>query len=601
MLIDALCDYYDVLEAAGELLPQGYSSVNIHYKVALTKDGEMARIINCQKEVPIEGSKSGKKRKVPMECALPKRTEKSAIDFNIIEHRPLYLFGLNLTDGKLMPDDRTHKAQLSHEGCVRTNLEFLEGLDTPLICAFRLFLQNWKPELETENEWLCGLGKDYGKSGYAFCLEEEPGHLLHEELPIKERWEMRMQSAEATKDGLVSQCSISGKQEPIARIHGKIKGLAGGLATGGVLVGYNNPSECSYGNDQAYNSGISNRMMEKYTNTLNYLLRKQENMVVLDGMTLVFWAMSTQPEYESIVRNCIWDPPDEMDAKETADLLRLMGERARKGKADARDFLLQKDIAPDVVFYMVGLKPNSSRISVKFFEKRRFADILENLARFQEDLHISKEWRPVSLSRIHRELRSPKSTNDNVSPALSTKLFEAALYGKAFPTALLQTMVRRVRTDTDFHINRVRAGVIKACINRNYQEEAIQVSLDKTYREEAYLCGRLFAVLEQLQQAASGNKLNRTIRDGYFASASARPLLAFPKLVRLAQTHLKKIKDSEPDTYNRYEKLMEEIMDGMEHGFPNSLSLKGQGEFIIGYYQQSSRLRWQQEQKAKEE
>ena len=66
------------------------------------------------------------------------------------------------------------------------------------------------------------------------------------------------------------------------------------------------------------------------------------------------------------------------------------------------------------------------------------------------------------------------------------------------------------------------------------------MSLDKTNQTPAYLCGRLFAVLEKLQQDASNNSLNRTIKDAYFASASAKPALVFPKLIRLAQNHLSK-------------------------------------------------------------
>ena len=61
----------------------------------------------------------------------------------------------------------------------------------------------------------------------------------------------------------VAQCAISGEQAAISRIHSKIKGVYGGLATGSVLIGYNNPSENSYGNDQAYNSNISGKRHEK--------------------------------------------------------------------------------------------------------------------------------------------------------------------------------------------------------------------------------------------------------------------------------------------------------------------------------------------------
>ena len=107
------------------------------------------------------------------------------------------------------------------------------------------------------------------------------------------------------------------------------------------------------------------------------------------------------------------------------------------------------------------------------------------------------------------------------------------------------------------------------------------MALDKNNKTEAYLCGRLFAVLEKLQQDASGGVLNRTIKDAYFSSASVKPALIFPKLIRLAQNHLNKVKY--PVYYN---KLMGEIMSGLADKFPDTFSLSDQGRFIIGYYQQ---------------
>lgn len=107
------------------------------------------------------------------------------------------------------------------------------------------------------------------------------------------------------------------------------------------------------------------------------------------------------------------------------------------------------------------------------------------------------------------------------------------------------------------------------------------MALDRENQNQAYLCGRLFAVLEKLQQEASGNSLNRTIKDAYFASASSKPALIFPKLIRLAQNHLNKVKY--PVVYN---KLIGEILNGLNGEFPETLFLKDQGRFIVGYYQQ---------------
>ena len=111
------------------------------------------------------------------------------------------------------------------------------------------------------------------------------------------------------------------------------------------------------------------------------------------------------------------------------------------------------------------------------------------------------------------------------------------------------------------------------------------MALDKENTNQAYLCGRLFAVLEKIQQEASDNKLNRTIKDAYFTSASVKPALIFPKLIQLSQNHLKKVK-----YVVSYNKLMEEIIGKLNGGFPEFLRLTEQGRFIVGYYQQHQDL-----------
>ena len=74
MLIQALCDYYDILSAEGKVLPEGYSKVKIHYLISLTEEGTIDNIINVQRE--IAESKKGKvvKRIVPKELKIPEST-----------------------------------------------------------------------------------------------------------------------------------------------------------------------------------------------------------------------------------------------------------------------------------------------------------------------------------------------------------------------------------------------------------------------------------------------------------------------------------------------------------------------------------------------
>lgn len=591
MPIKALNDYYDLLDSEGMILPEGYSKVNINYLICLTEEGKIDRLIKYEERQEIRDVKGKVKEKwVPRVVQMPQRTQKTGIDSNFIEHRPLYIFGLNYQEGQLTTEDRTSKARKSHQAFVEKNLEFLEGVDSPVVNAYRNFLNGWRPEEETENVELRGLKKEYDKSGYAFCLTGYPDRLLQDEEAVKQRWEQRLRkSSEDGAQSIMAQCGVSGKEAPIARIHGKIRGVYGGHTTGSVLIGYNNPSESSYGREQSYNSNISEGVMKKYTEALNYLLQNtsesnsRKHKMVLDDVTVVFWAMKAGGTCEDMFMAMLYEQPSRMDKNATENMLREMLRSGGKGKMTAERLESLDMIDPDVDFYMLGLKPNSSRLSVKFFYRRKYADILWNLAMFQGDLQVTEELEPISISQIKRELISPRSSSENVNPALLTKLFEAALYNIHYPASLLGTMVKRVKTDSDKKINQIRAGVIKACLNRNYKKEEFSVALDKENYEQAYLCGRLFAVLEKLQQDASKNSLNRTIKDAYFASASSKPVMIFPKLVRLAQNHLGKI---EKPMLIFYSKLIGEIMDKLDGEFPETLLLQDQGRFIIGYYQQ---------------
>lgn len=587
MLIQALCEYFDMLAAAGKVTPEGYSKVKIHYLVHLTQDGKIDTISSYQKIEKVPAGKDKIKEKaVPREELMPERTEKTAIDANIVDHRPSYLFGLNYVDGALSPADKTDKAKKSHAELVKSNLEFIKDIDSPVVNAYRCFLENWVPEQEIHNECLLALGKDYSKSNYIFCLKGRPDLLLHQDAALKEKWE-KMNKSEEGEIPWIAQCGITGEITEIERIHRKIRGIVGGDPTGSVLIGFNNASERSYGTEQAYNSNISKTAMKKYTGALNYLLSSPRHKALIDDMTVVFWAMNASENSEDILNAMLFGEKQGtggVSAEQTNLLLRQVLENVGNAAVTDKTLLSFENIDPNVDFYMVGLKPNSSRVAIKFIYRKKYGEILGNIAKFQRDMQVTEHGEPVYMNKIKKELVSPKSSDKNVDSAMMAKFFEAILYNTNCPYILLDTIVRRIRTD--LYMGEVRAGILKTCINRSNKnkEEQITMALNEESTNQAYLCGRLFAVLEALQKDALG-KLNRTIKDAYFSSASMTPAMVFPKLIRLSQNHLKKAKH--PDTYN---KQIGEIMDKLQEKFPKRLSLQEQGRFEIGYYQQ-----WQSE------
>ena len=108
--------------------------------------------------------------------------------------------------------------------------------------------------------------------------------------------------------------------------------------------------------------------------------------------------------------------------------------------------------------------------------------------------------------------------------------------------------------------------------------------LDFTNTNPAYRLGRLFAVLERIQESSAGGpgNINSTIRDRYYGAASSTPVAVFTTLLRLKNAHLKKLTLGQSTWF---EKMVGEILDAVTD-FPKHLSLPDQGRFALGYYQQ---------------
>lgn len=595
MLIKALCDYFDLQQQESESdIPDGYEKQQVHFMVHLRENGEIAAISDCRikEKITLKNGKI-KEKLVPDKINLPERSKKTGVESAIIEHRPLYLFGLNYENGMLTPDDKTNKARKSHEAFVKRNSEFFEDLDSPICKAYYNFITNFDPEKETENEHLKGLGKDYSGSYFEFALydditkapQDDPGF-------IAKFQSMLSKGKNVSNDVYTAVCPVMGEKLPVARIHDKIR-FPGGNTTGCVLVGMKESAYESYGKTQSYNSNISEEAMKKYTAAFNYLLESKMHRIILDGMVIVFFAVKKDDSAEANMFSSFFG------VSETGDDDKKLSDAMNNLKQGLYVDYNALGIDENSDFYAAGFTPNSSRICQKFLVHGSFGKIMENMSVHQRDLNVDGNTRPVFFSAIFRELISPKSSKDEVSVPLKSAVIRAAAEGINYPAELLQTVIIRVKTDSNdiknkrynIKFNNVRIGIIKACLNRkarkSNKEEDIKMSLNENDKHSSYLCGRLFAVLEKIQQESVNGTLNTTIVDSYFSSACSKPASVFPKLVDLSNHHIKKL---EAGRRIHYKKLAGSIIDGLDGCFPVTLDLEEQGRFIVGYYHQNKAL-----------
>ena len=581
MLIKALNEYYDILARNDKVCKDGFSRQNITHMIMLRKDGTVSDIINVEQES--EPDRKGKTKLQPISVVLPRRIDARGIASNIIEHRGRYIFGLiyDKDNDVYTTNNDTDNVNQSHEVFVEKNLEFTESMQSDIVIAYRNFMLNWNPSEEVNNEYLLNIKKYFDKSRFIFALEGHPEIKLHDM-----DGEISNKIAELQKESCTLQgndiCSITGEKGKFSDIHNVVNGNK-------KVVCAKNSAEWSYGKTKSSNSSIIEPTMKRYTDALSILMADKKHNIYLDDMMVVFWAMSDDDSKETDLFASMLGFDDKIDADEMNGILLKSLNDVNQGKSP--DFT-ELDIDKNVEFYIVGIAPNVSRLAQKFIYRDKFGNIFSHIARHQADIMIVNSKGNIPMWRIFRELKPPQSTNYTTPPPLMASVFGAIINGTRYPESLLENAVRRVKTDKS--VNYVRAGIIKACINRkdrySKNKEEIKMALDIENNNQAYLCGRLLAVAEKIQRESNKEKkLNRTIKDTYFSSACANPAKVFPNIIKLQQYHLEKIKKNGENGVQhavRYSKIVSEIMDKINYEFPKTLPLDEQGKFIVGFYHQ---------------
>ena len=427
---------------------------------------------------------------------------------------------------------------------------------------------------------------------------------IHQRQRIEVMWEeyirtAEMEIAQEDKKNYESVCLLNGDVSIIARIHRQIKGIKepNGLrdaqTTGGSFIGFQDAKTafCSYGMDhrQSFNSPVSIPAAFAYVTALNWLLRPAsiQKMQIADAST-VFWA--ERPTRMEKTLFYLFNPPHDKkegeteDDPERTDDVRIFLDAMRQGKW----YELGED--EGVKFFILGLSPNSARISVRFWHVSTVGDIVEKVGMHFRQIHIEKQFpNDPDTPGIWRLLRETGTRGDiaNVPPLLGGAIIRSILTGRKYPQSLLSALIARIRSDQDDpakgiqKINYFRMSLLKGCLVRNHKKE-VPVSLNKEKSDPAYLLGRLFAVLERAQEDASGGQLNSTIKDRFFSSASATPRAVFPLLLRLNQHHVAKGEHG-----GFYTRIIGEIMELLPaEKLPTHMPMDDQGLFAIGYYHQ---------------
>lgn len=560
MILQALYDYYQRKAADPEsmIAPEGFEWKEIPFVIVIDKDGNFVSLEDTREE---DGKK--KKAKVFLVPAAEKRT--TGVKANLLWDNVEYAIGAN-------PRNRRDIEARKNAFLNRLKEAFQHGESAVLVSPLMEFLQNRPleqivaklPESETWKEAF-----ETNANVVFRVLGTQDSNLCETLKPYF--------TAKKKSDNDGEMCLVSGDCAPIARLHAAIKGVRDAQSSGAALVSFNLSPFTSYGKSQNFNAPISASVAFAYTTALNMMLGKNsKNKVQVGDATTVFWAQK-QDVFEEIFPAFFGFSKDDPDADVRAVKSLYEGVWAGHVNTDS-----------DTRFFVLGLAPNAARISVRFWHTGSIKEFAGNIRRHFDDLdiiqspkdsgHFSMFW---LLSAMAHE-----SKVDNVPPNLSGQIFQSIISGGLYPATMLQQSIRRIRATQN--VTRVQASILKAYLNRflriyNTKAKEITVALDPTNDNPGYRLGRLFAVLEKIQEEANPG-INATIRDRFYGAASSTPVTVFPQLLKLKNHHLSKLENAGRRV--NFERLLTGVFDGIGTEMPSHLSMEDQARFAIGYYHQ---------------
>ena len=560
MILQALYDYYERKSADPEayMAPPGFEWKEIPFVIEIDTQGN---------PVQIEDTREGdgkKKRAKPF--LVPKGEKKtSGVVANLLWDNAEYVLGVD-TKGKPERVAEQHQAFIQKIELLLTSTQTDDGLRSVLTFLKRVNAVS----LSKYAVW-------------ADITETNPNltFRLHGDLDLICQRPVVAESIKASQatESTGEFCLVTGNTDEIERLHAAVKGVWGAQTSGANIVSFNLDAFNSYGKTQGGNAPVGKRVAFSYTTALNYLLRKgSPQRLQVGDASVVFWA-DRPTGLETGIVDIFGEPPKD-DPDRNVKAVTSLYKAIDQGLLENNDGRAK--------FFTLGLSPNAARIAIRFWHHSTVAEMAGRIKGHFDDLAIERSPRDPPHLSLFRLLVSVATQGkaDNITPNLGGDLMRSILTGLPYPHTLLSAAVRRIRAE--HQVTYSRAALIKACINRaarySYHtiKEELPMSLDEANINVGYRLGRLFAVLEKIQEEANPG-INATIRDRYYGAASSRPVTVFSTLLKLKNHHLSKLENRGRAV--NLEKRIGEIMEGLGD-FPAQLHLADQGRFAIGYYHQ---------------
>lgn len=585
MLLQELYNLAESLEEQEKLPPAYHKAQKVRWFIDLDLDGKLLGV-----------SPTGEK---PISLTAPflKRTIKS-VPMLLID-KVSYVLGaelesLDLIDGvlqRVVAEDAKAQAKQEQQQerleLFRAQLQELidaaqqaELIELPQYHAVMAFLDDNASRDAVLTYLLEPTHKATSGDNLAFRVD---GELIHRHRFVKSFWEKAQDEANAQGAARQGLCMLTNEHGPIARVHPTEVRLGPNPVS---LISANSKPFESYGLSQSEVAPLGLRPARLYGEALKYLINDKAHSYRVGEVTYLFWRKSlADPVVPSLLDNPLALFGDSAWDQDEGDVRLALKRIFAGGEGDLSD--LDADI-----FYGAAISSNSSRLVVRDTITQSVSQVIDHLAQWFERQSLIDSWSAparVAPQSVYWLAASTCRDVKDISPRLVPALIRSALYGTPLPLDLLQRALLRAAADPEKRLPQTRAVLVRLVLNDHLPQGAqVEPELHRQDTRPAYLCGRLFALLESAQYAALG-QVNATIADRFYGTASTSPATVFPRLLRGAQAHLQKLRKRKRGAFVSIDKEIESIMSGLD-GFPRTLSLMNQGLFAMGYYHQRAEM-----------
>ena len=621
MILKALYDYYQAMAELGKVAPSGMEWKAIPFIIVIDEDGTFRRTIDTR----------DKEHKLGQEYLVAKAKGRSgsksyAISQILWDHSG-YVLGMPTDDSeeKLVMAPKQHEAFKQELTKLRKLFPENKGFE-----AIELFYEKYEGQKEGElsdlfevevkdlsniipEDILLEIKKKVGANiSFQLSTESDPNQLISSHRDIQS---YLAGSTEEEGDEM-GRCLVTGEKGTIARLHGGIS-LFGAQANATLISFQKFSGYDSYGKEQGLNAPISQPASDAIISGLNMLLEKDKNTNYRIGeTTFVFWNTLQDDELLKNYQEATFTGlPSDSDFDEEEEATSTSKKKVAKKKNPEQETKVVVQALRSALggknanidrdhsdrFYILALAPNAKRVSVKLWMEGTISEIIGNTLAHLDDMNIVRfngllDEDTPPLRPVYRIMKAIYTATDSTKwpRQVVQELLESIIKGLPYPPALQMACLERIHHDhtSKYPVTELRAALLKAYINRkhrkNPQIKQLTMALDKSNSNPAYLAGRLFALLERIQEKAiPGVKAN--ITDRYFRTASATPGIIFGRLLQLSAFHLSKIKKERGGLGFYFDRQIQEVLEllpGGQASFDKFFTPDQQSIFAVGYYHQ---------------